>query len=1029
MSKSACFCCAPERGKQVAVLLSVIVPVYGTRAYLSTCLESLRTQSLRDVEFILVDDASPDGAQQVMQAYAQKDSRFRIVTHAENRGLFASRLTGAKAAQGEFLAFLDSDDYVSVDFYRAAVALAQEKQLDLVMGDTIWRRENGECVVYPAHADQVLQEEMHGTDIRDAFFSQAMSCYSWHTIWNKVIRRTLWDTCAPYYDQMTGHVIMTEDIAFSVVLFFFAKHFFRHHGDGVFYCEHATSSTGDAGQARKFRKNYADIVKVFAFAEHFLQGQGEAAQQALADLQRARRSYARMWHALCQQNRRTAQDAQDIDRLTEQLCPGFSAEDTPDKQDVRDVFWFEQASVPWRDGTERIKRAILGLDGVKCPVVSFDVFDTLLLRPFRQPQDLFQTLEESWQRANRRCLTSFTQARTEAEAAARRWIPKEQQDVTLWNIYSAMQHLLGVSDECIGQMTYNEREVEVRFCQPRRTGLQLLRLAQAAGRRVVLISDMYLDKATIERMLQKCGVTGYERFFLSNEEHALKWNGSLYRVALRHLQVQPEQVLHIGDQAQVDVQAARKAGLHAMQLPRSVDVWQDASCTQMPSLGQSCLAGFATPAGVQPLALRCAQALAANRFFDDGYAPVTADSAFAGYPSRMGYYAVGTHLLALAHWLLRKCRQDGVKRLVFLARDGLMLKQAVELLRQPEDALETDYIPASRRCLLPALITNQADLAALPVSWQHYTPEKLMQLLSFCTDKRADAQAMVQAAGYAWTEPFADKVQFDEFLRFFRERLYDGCAHQAAYSMAREYYEEKLPEGSACFDMGYSGRLQAALCQLTQRSIPVYYVHDNGDEATRLGAAYDFPITSFYPVAPAMSGAFREFLLSAEEAPCVGFLRKDGHVVPRYEEQTVHAPRHFLTQCIQHHALQFVRDFRDTFADTCVMQHLPELALALPFEGVLRELPEGDLMMLDGVPFEDTVYAGQAALDLRTLVRDQSGQALGAAKQLGAQSAPSRMVGFIPEQTPLVKRTIGFLLFDRKLFRQKLRKRLGRGKA
>lgn len=1010
----------------MAVLLSVIIPVYGTRAYLPTCLESLRTQSLRDVEFILVDDASPDGAQKIMQEYAQKDSRFRIVTHAENRGLFASRLTGAKAAKGEFLAFLDSDDYVSVDFYRAAVALAQEKQLDLVMGDTIWRRKNGECVVYPAHADQVLQDEMHGTDIRNAFFSQAMCCYSWHTIWNKVIRRTLWETCAPYYDQLTDHIIMTEDIAFSVVLFYFAQHFGRHYGDGVFYCEHATSSTGDAGQAKKFRKNYTDIVKVFAFAEQFLQGQ--AAHDELVCLQQARRNYARMWHALCQQNKHTAQDAQEIDALTEQLCPGFLADDV-DKQDVQDVFWFEQASVPWRDGTERIKRAILGLDGVECPVVSFDVFDTLLLRPFRQPQDLFQTLEESWQRANRRCFTSFTQARIEAEAAARRWIPKEQQDVTLWNIYSAMQHLLGVSDECIGQMTYNEREAEVRFCQPRQTGIQLLRLAQAAGRRVILISDMYLDKATIEQMLQKCGVTGYERFFLSSEEHALKWNGSLYQVALDQLQLQQAQVLHIGDQERIDVQAAQKAGLHAMQLPRSVDILLDSNCTQMATLGQQCLAGFAMPDGLQPLALRCAQALSANRFFDDGYAPMTADSAFAGFPSRMGYYAVGTHLLALAHWILHQCRRDGVKRLVFLARDGLLLKKAVELLRQPEDTLETDYIPASRRCLLPALMTNSSDLSALPVNWRHYTPQKLLDLLSFCLRKQVDAQALVQSAGYGWTELFEDKVQFDEFMRFFREKLYDGCAHQAAYSMAREYYEKKLPEGSACFDMGYSGRLQAALCQLTQRCIPVYYVHDNGDEAKRLGAAYHFPITCFYPIAPAMSGAFREFLLSADEAPCVGFQRKDGHVVPCYEEQMVHAPRHFLTQCIQHHALQFVQDFRDTFSGTCVMEQLPELALAMPFEGMLRDLPEGDLMMLDGIPFEDTVYAGKSSLDLRTLVRDQSGEVIRNAQKLGAQGTTSRMVGFIPEQTPLVKRTIGFLLFDRKLFRQKLRKRLGRGKA
>ena len=118
----------------MAATLSVVVPVYGTKRDLPACLESLRTQSLRDAEFLLVDDASPDGAGAVLAEYARRDSRFRVLTHSQNRGLFAARMTGADAATGKYLAFLDSDDFVSVDFYRGAVALAEENDFDLVMG-------------------------------------------------------------------------------------------------------------------------------------------------------------------------------------------------------------------------------------------------------------------------------------------------------------------------------------------------------------------------------------------------------------------------------------------------------------------------------------------------------------------------------------------------------------------------------------------------------------------------------------------------------------------------------------------------------------------------------------------------------------------------------------------------------------------------------------------------------------------------------------------------------------------------------
>lgn len=402
----------------MAATLSVVVPVYGTKRDLPACLESLRTQSLRDAEFLLVDDASPDGAGAVLAEYARRDSRFRVLTHSQNRGLFAARMTGADAATGKYLAFLDSDDFVSVDFYRAAVALAEENDFDLVMGDTVWQRENGDRFVRPVHADCVLEDELRGGAVRDAFFQQAMTCYSFHTIWNKVIRRDLWLRCAPYYAPLAKkHIVMTEDIAFSVVLYFFAQGFGRHRGDGVFYCEHPSSSTGATGNPAKFRKNYADIAQVFAFADEFLHQQG--ADQARQQLQKARKWYARMWA----EQARKAANQPEISRLTAALCPDFSLDEDAN---LPEIFWFDQPMTPWRDGTERIKRAILGLDGIDCPVISLDVFDTLILRPFRTPIDLFHTLEGKWQRAARRNMTSFAQARIEAESCARAWLPETQ---------------------------------------------------------------------------------------------------------------------------------------------------------------------------------------------------------------------------------------------------------------------------------------------------------------------------------------------------------------------------------------------------------------------------------------------------------------------------------------------------------------------------------------------------------------------------------------------------------------------------
>ena len=98
------------------VYLSVIVPVYNTAKYLSKCLESLRLQTLDKIEIILVDDGSSDGSHEILAEYEKRDSRFRLVSQ-ENRGFAGARNRGLEEAAGEFIGFVDSDDWIEPDMY------------------------------------------------------------------------------------------------------------------------------------------------------------------------------------------------------------------------------------------------------------------------------------------------------------------------------------------------------------------------------------------------------------------------------------------------------------------------------------------------------------------------------------------------------------------------------------------------------------------------------------------------------------------------------------------------------------------------------------------------------------------------------------------------------------------------------------------------------------------------------------------------------------------------------------------------
>lgn len=112
-------------------IISIIVPIYNVEAYLERCIQSLIGQSYSNLEIILVDDGSTDDSLSICQMYAQQDSRIKII-HKENGGLASARNTGIKAATGEYIGFVDSDDWVDLDTYQAMRILIQQHHPDVI---------------------------------------------------------------------------------------------------------------------------------------------------------------------------------------------------------------------------------------------------------------------------------------------------------------------------------------------------------------------------------------------------------------------------------------------------------------------------------------------------------------------------------------------------------------------------------------------------------------------------------------------------------------------------------------------------------------------------------------------------------------------------------------------------------------------------------------------------------------------------------------------------------------------------------
>lgn len=116
--------------------ISVIVPVYKAEKFLATCIESILNQTYGNLEIILVDDGSPDSCGKICEKYALSDSRVKVV-HQKNAGVAAARNVGLDLAEGDYVTFVDSDDYIQPQMYEKMIRCAEHNHCDLVMCDCI----------------------------------------------------------------------------------------------------------------------------------------------------------------------------------------------------------------------------------------------------------------------------------------------------------------------------------------------------------------------------------------------------------------------------------------------------------------------------------------------------------------------------------------------------------------------------------------------------------------------------------------------------------------------------------------------------------------------------------------------------------------------------------------------------------------------------------------------------------------------------------------------------------------------------
>lgn len=162
--------------------LSIIVPIYNVAPYLRKCVDSLLAQDISNYEIILVDDGSPDECPQICDEYADTHSRIHVI-HQENAGLSAARNAGLAVAQGEYIWFVDSDDYVEPNVLGALMEQIERDHLDVLRFRYQNVRESGEA--FAPYKDMTNYNDYSSTPVNGlTFLNERMSnqCYAWQFI-------------------------------------------------------------------------------------------------------------------------------------------------------------------------------------------------------------------------------------------------------------------------------------------------------------------------------------------------------------------------------------------------------------------------------------------------------------------------------------------------------------------------------------------------------------------------------------------------------------------------------------------------------------------------------------------------------------------------------------------------------------------------------------------------------------------------------------------------------------------------------
>lgn len=337
-----------------------------------------------------------------------------------------------------------------------------------------------------------------------------------------------------------------------------------------------------------------------------------------------------------------------------------------------------KGKMPYLNGAEsqvykRPKEIHLAKDLMQYDVISFDIFDTLILRPFAKPTDLFMVV------GNKLKIIDFMRIRMEAEKAARdeAMVLRGNHEVTIYEIYEKVNKKTGID---VQKGVEAELETEMEFCFANPYMKRVYELLKDQGKKIILTSDMYLPFDLMKKLVKSCGYDSYDKLYVSCDYECNKRSGGLYKT-IRHELGDEIKIAHVGDNYETDVNSAKNNGFNAFFYKNCHNIGNQYRADNMSELIGSFYAGIV------------------NTHLHNG---VKQYSPYYEY----GYIYGGLYVTGYCNWMHKKAKEEKVDKILFLSRDGSIYQR---VFNKMFDDVPNEYVYWSRIANIKYTIDNQRE--------------------------------------------------------------------------------------------------------------------------------------------------------------------------------------------------------------------------------------------------------------------------------------------------------------------------------